>query len=573
MRLLSAPRLSRALLIVAAGLTAAVPETGFAQVASPTISTQIAVTGSLAPGLGFTTLGDTATLAGFGGTVTGETVTFKLYGPFGTGVTPVCSGVPSFTTTGTLNVSGVATTSGSLVPTTAGTYVWVASYPGDGSNNAASGSCTDANESVTIVASTVSVSKAANPTGPVLPGSTVGFDLTVSNPGTVPATGVTLTDNLPAGADLNWSLNPSNAACSITGAVGSQILSCAFGTVAGGTSLTVIHVQSATTTSDCAAVQNKATVATTNGTGGQSNQASVNVSCGLLSLTKKADSVDVSAGAPIGFTVTASNDSLAPATATGVVLDDPLPGAPGLDWSIASGPGNCSILGSAPSQTLHCTAFSLAKGASVSVHVTSPTTCGSDVGFLDNTATLTSTNSASPPPASDSTIVYCLPVLVFKTADAASVPAGSAIGFTVEVFNDTSGIEALLVSLTDALPGGNAGNPVHWTIDASTGDPSAFSITGADGSQQLKLAGQPITLAIAGTLTVHVTAATSIANCGVYANTAHVTHATDATASASAQTVVDCTPHVAEIPMLSSGMLLGLMVLVGVAGWLVLTRH
>jgi uncharacterized repeat protein (TIGR01451 family) len=101
---------------------------------------------------------------------------------------------------------------------------------------------------------------------------------------------------------------------------------------------------------------------------------------------------------------------------------------------------------------------------------------------------------------------------VTKTADAASVSAGTAIGFTVTVSNTGLGTAAG-VTLTDALPGGNAATPVHWTIDGSTGNPAAFAITGADGSQQLRLAGQPISMSFGASLTVHVTAATSSTSC------------------------------------------------------------
>src|SRR5437588_1790173 len=109
---------------------------------SPTIATQIAVTGAHAPGLDFTTLGDTATLSGFVGSVTSETVSFNLYGPFANGVTPICDAghlVAAAATTGTLNAGGQATTAQTYMPTAAGTYVWIASYPGDTLNDPVTG--------------------------------------------------------------------------------------------------------------------------------------------------------------------------------------------------------------------------------------------------------------------------------------------------------------------------------------------------------------------------------------------------------------------------------------------------
>jgi uncharacterized repeat protein (TIGR01451 family)/fimbrial isopeptide formation D2 family protein len=128
---------------------------------------------------------------------------------------------------------------------------------------------------------------------------------------------------------------------------------------------------------------------------------------------------------------------------------------------------------------------------------------------------------------------------VTKTADAATVSAGAPIGFTVTVSNSGTGT-AKGVTLSDALPGGNVAHPVHWTIDPVVGNPAAFAISGADGSQQLTLAGQPITLAAGASLTVHVTATTNAGQCATYNNTASVTTTNDSQDSASASTRVLC---------------------------------
>jgi uncharacterized repeat protein (TIGR01451 family)/fimbrial isopeptide formation D2 family protein len=135
-------------------------------------------------------------------------------------------------------------------------------------------------------------------------------------------------------------------------------------------------------------------------------------------------------------------------------------------------------------------------------------------------------------------------VQITKSADAASVSAGSPIGFSVTVSNTGAG-NATGVTLSDALPGGNAATPVHWVIDGTTGNPAAFAISGADGSQQLTLAGQPISLAAGAHLTVHVTAATSSTSCATYDNTASVSTTNDGSDEASASTDVLCPELVA----------------------------
>src|SRR5437764_6316946 len=77
------------------------------------------------------------------------------------------------------------------------------------------------------------------------------------------------------------------------------------------------------------------------------------------------------------------------------------------------------------------------------------------------------------------------------------------------------------VTLTDPMPTG-----VAWSIDGSTGNPGAFALSGGS-PQQLTLAGQPISLASGGSLTVHVTAQTSAQACATYDNTASVSTTND----------------------------------------------
>jgi uncharacterized repeat protein (TIGR01451 family)/LPXTG-motif cell wall-anchored protein len=392
---------------------------------SPDIATHIQVTGT---GLGFTTLGDQATLTGFAGDVSGETITFDLYGPYGDGVTPTCTGTPTFETTGTLNASGVATTSATYKPLAVGTFVWVAHYPGDSLNNSVDGACTDSDESATIGGVDVSVAKSANPPGPVSAGDTIGFDITVTNNSNFPATGVHVTDTLPAGADgvtggdLDWSLDPAYTGCTITGAVGSEVLDCTFSEVAPG-SMTPIHITSATSPADCGVVKNQASVTTTNGTGGSSTVATVSVLCPALVLSKTADAASVTAGSQLGFRVTASNSG-APGTGTahGVVINDPLPAGTGVNWTIAAGSAsNCSIQGSPPSETLHCTAVDLAAGASFTVHVVSATTNAS-CKVYPNAASLTATNAPALHASASASVTGCVVVSPPEAEPPAALP-------------------------------------------------------------------------------------------------------------------------------------------------------
>ena len=491
---------------------------------SPTITTQIDVGGQSPPGLGLTTLDDAATLHDAIGSTDGETITFKLYGPYA-GVTPDCLAAQLvFTTTGTLS-GGVAQTSSSYSPTAAGTYVWIASYPGDTLNDAVTGQCSDGNEKATVVGAVVDVSKSTNPPGPVDAGDVIGFDITVTNTGSVPALGVHVTDNLPAGADLNWTLDPAFTGCAITGAVGAQVLSCDLGTVAGGASVGPIHVSATTTPADCGVVSNKATVTTSNGTGHDSDLASVTVRCATLHLAKTADAASVSAGSQIGFTVTATNTGAG--TAHGVTISDPLPTGTGISWSISPATPGCSIT----ANVLNCTVGDLSgPNGSFSVHVVSPTTFASCATY-PNTASLTSTNAQNLT-ADASTTVLCPNVSLTKTADADSVDAGSDIGFTVTAHNAGPGT-ATGVTINDPLPSGTG---ISWSVSPAT---PGCSITGAVGAQVLACG--PTTLASGADLSVHVTSATTSASCKAYDNTASVTVTNEPNVPGdSATTTVQC---------------------------------
>ena len=108
---------------------------------------------------------------------------------------------------------------------------------------------------------------------------------------------------------------------------------------------------------------------------------------------------------------------------------------------------------------------------------------------------------------------------ITKTADASPVNAGDQIGFTVEVKNTGTGT-AKGVSLSDPLPGGS-GSGVTWAVDNSTGTPAKFVLSGGQGSQTLTLASG--TLAAGADYTIHITATTSVSECGIYDNTATLT--------------------------------------------------
>jgi uncharacterized repeat protein (TIGR01451 family) len=398
-----------------------------------------------------------------------------------------------------------------------------------------------ASASTTVDCPNVTVLKTAD-NATVNAGSPIGFTVTVSNSaaaGTGTARSVTLTDNLPAGSGVDWSISPAYSGpgtCAITGAVGSQVLSCSFGDMAPVASASV-HITSGTAFASCATYMNTASVGVTNENGGPfTSIASTTVQCPGLHITKTADTTPVSTGTSIGFTVTVSNAG--PGTATSVTLNDPLPAGSGVDWTISpayAGPGSCSIIGSVGSQVLGCSFGDMANGASIPIHISSVTTAAS-AGTYPNTATASATNA--PSVNASATIVVLAPnVQVLKTADNDTVSAGSAIGFTVTITNpgtSTTTGTATNVSLTDPLP---AGTDVIWAIDTQSG--TACSITGTAPSQSLSCS--IATFAPGATYTVHITSRTAFASCADYTNTATVGASNQTgTVNSTATTTVQC---------------------------------
>jgi YVTN family beta-propeller protein len=97
-------------------------------------------------------------------------------------------------------------------------------------------------------------------TATVNAGSPIGITISVSNPGPGVAGSVSLNDPLPAGTGVNWTVSPAftgPGTCSVNGNVGSQILTCAFGSFEVGANASV-HV--ASTSSSAGTYVNAATI-------------------------------------------------------------------------------------------------------------------------------------------------------------------------------------------------------------------------------------------------------------------------------------------------------------------------
>src|SRR5207248_5188016 len=184
------------------------------------------------------------------------------------------------------------------------------------------------------------------------------------------------------------------------------------------------HVTAETSVANCGSYDNTATAIAYNAPDAQGS-ASVTCLPTKLTLSKTADGASVSAGDPIGFSITIGNAG--PSTAVGVILKDPLPGgtaASGWNLNSNSGPAACAITGSVGGQELDCPAIDMAAGTSYTVHLSAETSFANCTKY-ENTATASASNAAD---ASGSASVTCSApqVSVTKTADhSAPVNAGN----------------------------------------------------------------------------------------------------------------------------------------------------
>ncbi len=294
-------------------------------------------------------------------------------------------------------------------------------------------------------------------------GDPIGFTITVANQGGSDATGVALTDNLPAGGDLDWSIESQTgiSGCAITGAVGSQSIDCPTVTLAGGASYS-IHIVSDTSRNSADSVTNTASVTTTND-GSDEDDANVVILKAGIDIVKVADADHVDAGDPIGFSITVS--STGAATAKGVALTDALPAGGDLVWALdgQTGISGCTVSGAAGAQTIHCPTVDLAPDASYSLHITATTSNATDAS-VTNSASVTTSNDGSDEDA-DTVTINKSAIAIVKTADDPEVEAGDTIGFLVTVTNNGAAT-ATGVVVNDPLP---ADPGLDWTLDDDAG--------------------------------------------------------------------------------------------------------
>ena len=337
-------------------------------------------------------------------------------------------------------------------------------------------------------------------------GSQLTYTFTTTNNGPSNATGVTLSDTLPAGVQYVSSTSSQGAVTDNNGTISVQLGSMASGAVA--TTSVVVTVDP----SDTGSLTNTVTV-----TGDQPDPNLANNTSTVttplspsadLALTKTASPSEVKAGQELTYTLTATNNG--PSNATGVTIVDPLPA--NTTYVSSSGQSTATISG----QTLTLNVGDLSTGASAVTTVVVDVASTAS-GIITNTATV-SGNQPDPNLANNTATVSTtvaaavLPqgtgLSIVKTASPNPVICGTCLTYTLAVTNDTQATETG-VTVVDALP---AGFRYFW----ATGDTSA-TLSGSTLTLDLG------NLAAEATDTITVVGVVTATSAGTLTNTATAT--------------------------------------------------
>ncbi len=369
-------------------------------------------------------------------------------------------------------------------------------------------------------------------TDPLIAGTNETYTIAVKNNGPSDAAGVVVSDPAVSGLTAQ-SASSTQGSCAIS----SGNVSCAVGSVANGSTITITVVAQLASTRASGPLGSTATVTATTTdavTGNNSSTATVTVTGSAdLSLTKTADPARITPGDPVTYTLTVANNG--PSQANGVAVTDRLP--TGLTFT--SGSAGCAQAGG----TVTCTAATLASGATISFTVTADT--ASNVGDITNSATVSAVtadpSTGNNTAAATSTASPQADLSLTKSATSPVIP-GQNVTYSLTIANQGPS-DAATVVVTDPAPTG-------VSLTAVTATPAGFRCT--ISSNQLTCSSNSVPNGYRDT--VSVTGAVDASATGSVMNTATIASATaDPTAGNNSASVTSTLSPQADVGVTLTG--------------------
>jgi uncharacterized repeat protein (TIGR01451 family) len=441
-----------------------------------------------------TSIGFTVTVSNSSADKTGTATNVAIDDPLPGGAGVDWSISPSYSGPGTCSVSGDAPSQsldcslGNMAPgasasvhvSSATTSGSAGTYPNTATVSADNNPSVQASASITVLAPDLSITKTADAAS-VISGNPIGFTVTVSNAaadGTGTASAVTISDPLPGGTDVSWSISPAYAgpgSCTIDGQAPSQSLDCSLGDLAPGASASV-HVQSSTDAASAGTYDNTASAAAANLANPVQASASTTVVAPLVVSTTAAPTFTVTYAWQIAKSATQSQ------------LDVPQGGTATFDYtvSVSHDSGTASAWQVTGTVTVANPNAAAIEGASVSDAVDNGGACSLQPGSPGSVDPSDATIPGNGSVQFAYTCTYAQAPSAASGTDTAqaSFPAGptssGTAGFT---FADPTIVDGS-VSVTDSL-GGSLGSvsytdpsPKDFTYSVGfTGDPAGTCTT------------------------------------------------------------------------------------------------
>ena len=354
--------------------------------------------------------------------------------------------------------------------------------------DASNDSATDI-DTVTISAD-LSIAK-TDSADPVDPGDSFTYTLTVTNNGPSDASGLTVSDTVPAGFTIT-SVTSGAGVCGFAG----QVATCTRASLPAGSTWVITISVDVDLLIPGGLYTDTATVSATSPDpvpGNDSDSEGTLVTpVGDLAVTKTDGVATVVPGTSTTYTITLAN--LGPTTVpAGAVVSDSIPA----NTVGSESEGDCAIAASVFSCT---TSAPLASGASVSYQLTLAIDAGYPGATLVNTASVTSSTIPDPFPVNDSAsdtdaIAGSADLAVTKSDGVASVVAGTSTTYTISVTNNGPSTVPAGVIVSDPIPAGTTGSESEpgCAIPAGvfTCTTSSPIVSGGSASYQLTLTLSP----------------------------------------------------------------------------------